>query len=176
MELLQVRSELDPVLDIYRRLKATRVLEIGSWDGGTIREWLINGTDTMRMVAVDLEHRNRDAYDEWRKPGQTITLHTGSSLEQPAKDFIADCGPYEFALIDGDHGLDAVRSDYQAVAPHMSKGGVIALHDIDGGTGFGADYGPGVLLRELEAQGKRVERFVDPTPMPWTHGLGLVWA
>ena len=176
MELLQVRSELDPVLDIYRKLKAKRVLEIGTWDGGTIKEWLENGTDKMTMVAVDLEHRNKDAYQEWRKPGQSIVLHTGDSLQQSAKDFVAANGPYQFALIDGDHGLDAVRSDYEAVIPHMSKGGVVALHDIDGGEGFGANYGPGVLLAELEAAGMKVARFVDPTPMSWAHGLGLVWA
>ena len=175
MELLQVRSELDPVLDIYRELNARRVLEIGSWDGGTIREWLINGTDTLTVFAVDLEHRNRDTYPEWTKPGQSTVLHIGDSLQQPAKDFIANNGPYEFALIDGDHGLNAVRSDYETVLPHMNKGGVIALHDIDGGEGFGADYGPGVLLREIEETGLRVARFIDPTPMGWAHGLGLVW-
>lgn len=175
MELLQVRSELDPVLDIYRKLNAKRVLEIGSWDGGTIREWLTNGPDTLTVVAVDLEHRNRDAYAEWTKPGQATVLYIGDSLQQPAKDFIANNGPYEFALIDGDHGYNAVRSDYEAVRPHMSKGGVIALHDIDGGTGFGADYGPGVLLRELEEAGGKVARFIDPTPMGWAHGLGVVF-
>ena len=175
MELLQVRSELDPVLDIYRELNVKRVLEIGSWDGGTIREWLTNGPAQLVVAAVDLEHRNRDAYDEWRKPKQTVVLYIGDSQQQPAKDFIAANGPYEFALIDGDHGLDAVRSDYEAVLPHMSEGGVIALHDIDGGEGFGADYGPGVLLREIEETGLRVARFIDPTPMGWAHGLGLVW-
>ena len=170
-ELLQVKSEIEPVLDIYRARKPRRVLEIGCWDGGTIQLWLQNSHVEL-LAAVDLNHWNRDAYQGW-SPATQIVLHTGSSLDQPAKDFIAANGPYDWVMIDGDHSDEAVRSDYAACAPY-AKGGVVVLHDITpaGGAGYAA---PRVLLDELEAAGAPVERFEEDNRDPWTHGLGVVY-
>lgn len=172
METLQVPYELDEMRWLYIDRRPKRVLEIGCWDGGTIREWLTHGVDDLFLAAVDLEHRNSDAYDEWRKPGQKIVLHTGSSFEDPAKQFIADNGPYDWALIDGDHGDFGVRNDWNAVRPHMAEGGLVLLHDITPPHGNWS-YPPGVLLEEL-SKTYETWKYQDLTPAPWARGIGVV--
>ena len=171
-ELLQVASEIEPVIDLYRQLAPRRVLEIGCWDGGSIQLWLENSSVEL-LAAVDLNHWNRDAYQAWSAATE-IVLHTGSSLEQDAKDFIAAHAPYDWVMIDGDHSDEAVRSDYAACAPHVRKGGVVLLHDITPASGSWSTP-PRDLLNELSAEGLRTERFEEINDDPWTHGLGVVY-
>lgn len=52
MEVLQIQSELAQVLELYRDRRPKRVLEIGTWQGGTLREWMSGDPDL--VVSVDL--------------------------------------------------------------------------------------------------------------------------
>ena len=52
-ELLQVACEIEPVLEVYKRKQPRRVLEIGCWDGGTLKLWLQEASPEV-LVAVDL--------------------------------------------------------------------------------------------------------------------------
>jgi hypothetical protein len=38
--------------------------------------------------------------------------------------------PVAFLFIDGGHGIDAARNDYQAWTPHVTVGGLLAIHDV----------------------------------------------
>jgi predicted O-methyltransferase YrrM len=38
-------------------------------------------------------------------------------------------GPIDFLFIDGDHGYDAVRRDWEDWSPHVTADGVVAFHD-----------------------------------------------
>lgn len=38
--------------------------------------------------------------------------------------------PIEFLFIDGGHGVDVARADYQAWTPHVVVGGTLAIHDV----------------------------------------------
>ena len=53
-EVLQVESELAQMVALYRERKPARVLEIGSWDGGTMRVWLTEAAPYAKIAAVDL--------------------------------------------------------------------------------------------------------------------------
>ena len=173
MEVLQVQSELDEMVAIYAARQPKRVLEIGTWDGGTLREWLTGGAPEV-VVAVDLEHRQPEAYEEWRSPGTQLFVITGSSLEDSTRDAIRVLGPFDWVLIDGDHEDDGVRGDWEFVSTVLAAGAVVCFHDITP-PDFMQDYPPGVLVDELEAAGYHVERFQDLEPQPWARGIGVVF-
>ncbi len=172
MEVLQVLSELEPITALYKLTEPKRVLEIGCWDGGTMQVWLENATLGCSVFAVDLEHRNSDAYKDWQKPGTELSIYTGSSLEPDGWEFISANGPYDWVFIDGDHSAAGVRSDWHICAKNAAPGAVILLHDIKAPEPE-RNYPPGDLLNQLSLL-HRVERFVDPEPMPWAHGIGVV--
>lgn len=170
-EVLQVASELEQMRRLYQDEKPRRVLEIGCWDGGTLREWLTYGYPEL-VVAVDLEHSNREAYETWRQPNTALHIYTGSSLLPEQQQAINRHAPYDWALIDGDHSDHGVRTDFDTVLPNMRAGGLVLLHDITPAAGS-SDCPVGRLFGEL---GERFEtwEFADPAPAPWTRGIGVV--
>lgn len=174
MEVLQVPSELAPMLDLYRDRKPKRVLEIGCWDGGTLREWLTQGTPDI-VVAVDLEHRNAGAYAEWTKHATRLVLATGQSQDPPAIETMQRHAPYDWVFVDGDHGDWGVMTDVLNVSPLVRGGGLLILHDIQGGSDFQAgDYPPRKVLEQYRADGFEVWEYVEEGQHPWAHGIGVV--
>ena len=143
-ELLQVPCEFDPVVALYKSRKPRRVLEIGCWDGGTLKVWLENAPANSTVVAADLEHRNSDAYEEWQKPSTTLHLLTGKSQDQHIVEQMAEHGPFDWAFIDGDHGDWGVGTDCENVRPLMADNGVMLFHDIVGENNI--SYPPGRIV------------------------------
>ena len=60
----QVTAELDRAVTLYRRKRPQRVLEIGVWYGGTLRNWLDHAVNDATVVAVDIAHVNPAAYED----------------------------------------------------------------------------------------------------------------
>jgi predicted O-methyltransferase YrrM len=174
VEQLQVRSEFDHLAATYRNMRPQRVLEIGVWMGGTLRVWLRDCGRSARVVAVDLDHPNRDAYSGWTKYDTSLVVEYGRSQDPNTVTKIQRHAPYDFVFIDGDHGYAAVRADVDVCLPLVSPGGVLAMHDIVGGFDFDGAYGPGIVANELEAAGHPVERIIDPTPNRVAHGIALI--
>jgi len=173
MEVLQVASELEQMMALHARKKPRRLLEIGCWDGGTLREWLTNARPKSTIVAVDLEHRNRAAYDEWRKPDTNLILGTGSSQSDEMIALMQAHAPYDWVFVDGDHENWAVRSDVNVTLPLVKPGGVLLLHDITPPAGMDT-YPPGEILGEFGTNGYVTEKYADLEPAPWARGIGVV--
>lgn len=175
MELLQVEAEFSQLLELYRKAKPRRVLEIGSWDGGTLKEWLA-GEPTV-AVAVDLEHRQEPkVYEQWRKPGTTLHRVTGSSQDAKVKDLVRYLGPYDWLFVDGDHTEPGVRNDVDLARSCAADGAIMVLHDIERGVGNEGDPAPRNVFEELQAEGLKTVEFVErPYAGHWAHGIGVVW-
>lgn len=173
MELLQIASEFAPVEKLYRDLAPTSVLEIGCWDGGTLKVWLEGCGPDATIVAVDPAHRNPDAYPGWTRPDTNLVVIDGYSQEHNVIRQVAEHAPFDWVFIDGDHADAPVRSDVHAFMPMVRPGGFMLLHDITPQAGDQSTP-PGVLLDELEAAGREVERFEEINGDPWSHGIGLV--
>ena len=172
-EVLQIPEELEPMLDLYRERKPKRVLEIGCWDGGTLKHWLTEHTPEL-VVAVDLEHRNREHYDEWRSPKTDLWVYTGQSQDAPQVEAMRSHAPYDWVFIDGDHGDWGVSVDVETCLPLVREGGLMLLHDIEAGTDFGGDmYAPRKELLKL-AEDRETWEYVVPERQPWAHGIGVV--
>lgn len=174
MEVLQIPSELERAVTVRDRVKPDRILEIGCWDGGTLREWLAGDPAPSVVVAVSLEHRQPDAYPGWTQPGTQLVVGTGRSQDPDMLTLMQKHAPYDWAFIDGDHGDEAVDTDVANVMAMMRKGGVMLLHDVTP-----ADYqetcGPQKTFRRLAAGGYRTELFDVPERFPWTAGIGVVY-
>ena len=174
MEVLQVTSELELMLDLYRQVKPKRVLEIGSWDGGTLKEWLTQHKPDV-VVAVDLEHRNREAYEGWRHPDTILYLYDGQSQEASQIAAMGSHAPYDWVFIDGDHGHDAVAEDVANCLPLVRPGGMMLLHDIVEAVGY-EKTGPRRVFESLRGTHELTEIETEPNDYPpdSAHGIGVV--
>jgi len=174
IEVLQVPSEFRPLERMYRETRPARILEIGSWQGGTLRVWLTQA-DPSVVVAVDLDHQRPDLYGGWRKRGCRLHTITGDSQTDEIKDEIRRLGPYDWLFVDGDHAEEAVRSDVALAMEVAAPGATLVLHDIARGALNEGSPGPRVVLEELRARGLEVTEFVEePYDGNWAHGIGVV--
>lgn len=173
MEVLQIPGELERMVALYAERKPRRVLEIGCWDGGTLREWLTATPPPELVVAVSLEHRQPGAYPEWTHPDTTLIVATGDSVSPEMVAVIEEHAPYDWAFIDGEHSYPYVSHDVAVVMPLMRKRGVLLLHDVTPEQGHSMT-GPLQLFRELEAAGHRVEVFDSPA-ITSSAGIGVVY-
>jgi len=94
------------------------------------------------IISIDLPHgRFGGGYPEWKIPlyrsfatqKQKIYLiredsHELSTLNMVKK--ILKGHKLDFLFIDGDHTYDGVKRDFEVYSESVSKGGIIAFHDI----------------------------------------------
>ena len=132
--------EFEELIKIYEKLAPSRVLEIGSWYGGTLHEWIrriqpngvIVNIDNMLDVPEGVREETLQRWISWTPP--SVTYHpligdsTDSKICQQAHDLLG--GKIDFLFIAGDHSYQGVKSDFNMYGPLVRKGGVIALHDI----------------------------------------------
>ncbi len=173
----QIPAELDQARALYVRKQPKRVLEIGVWYGGTLREWLRLAAPKATVVAVDPDHLDPDSYEDWRKDDTTLVVLTGRSQDDVIKEQIAEQGPYDWIFLDGDHGENLLRADVELAGSVAAKGCCLLLHDIDDG---GSDTtGPRRVLDDLYSQGFRITEIIASPegtgyPPVSAHGIGVV--
>lgn len=173
IEVLQVQSELAQMTRLYMQAKPERVLEIGTWEGGTLRVWLRHAAPAATVVAVDLRHRKRARYEQWRQSDTCLYVVTGSSQEQQTMRDIRDYAPYDWAFVDGDHDSEAVRSDVALCLPLIRDGGHLLLHDVYPPDGDDS-YPPGDLFEDLLTVGLEGYYIGQPGGSDVAHGIGVV--
>lgn len=174
MDVLQIPSELERAVALYAKIKPKRVLEIGCWDGGTLKEWLVAKPAPRLVVAVSLEHRQPDMYQEWKQPGTELVVGTGDSLSPEMVALMQKHAPYDWAFIDGEHSYPYVSHDAAVVLPLMRPGGAMLLHDVTPGAEE-VSYGPRHVFNELVDAGYRTEVFDVPERYRWSAGIGVVY-
>lgn len=134
-----------------------RIVEIGSFQGGTLWFWRRLAPDAL-IVAIDIGvHCDgcsaRRAHSDC--PRDRIRQNADVFIEQDSRNantigIVADkVGLREIALhgwaglfpedagidllfIDGNHSFDAVEADFQNYAPMLSPQGIVVLHDVAG--------------------------------------------
>jgi predicted O-methyltransferase YrrM len=180
MEVLQFQSELNSMIALYLERQPKRILEIGSWDGGTLKVWIDNAPPGATIVAIDLMHRNAMNYDKWARPDVSLMLRAGSSADQAGRDFIRCNGPYDWAFIDGSHDEPEVRSDVEACLESVRPGGLLLLHDVVPGKLNVEKPAPQLLFEELSVD-HETWRYVSDERVwisgemhDWAHGIGVV--
>lgn len=131
VEVIQYEWEFQRLIDLYKEASPERVLEIGSFKGGSLWQWINLAKPQTKIMTIDM-FPDSALWQEWVK-GKNVELkiHQGISSEnetvKAAKEFL---GAVDFLFIDADHQYLAAKMDLLLYGPLVRKGGIIALHDI----------------------------------------------
>lgn len=139
----QYPAQFAPYLVFLSSLQPRSYLELGVRHGGTFvvtTEYLRRTGSLERSVAVDLGRPPSVERYVAQDPALTFLQVNSRSAEFVA--FLAEHGPFDVVLVDGDHSPEGVRSDVETVLPHARA---VVLHD----TTSDAWPGPGEVLAEL---------------------------
>lgn len=131
--IFQWQPEFEQLLELYRERKPKRVLEIGTYHGGTLYHWLQNATPgthitTVNSYAVGVD--NRYLYDDWAPDGVTLAVIVGDSSAPKTIRSVAIDAPFDWVFIDAGHYYPEVKADWDNYRPLVSAGGVVCFHDI----------------------------------------------
>ncbi len=110
-------------------LRPERCLEIGTLHGGSamITVAALDDIGRGRLVCVDPEPQVSP--EVWAGIEHRATLLQGTSPEILPEAQQTAGGPFELALIDGDHSHDGVVRDVVAVMDVLADGGHMLMHD-----------------------------------------------
>lgn len=131
--ILQRRWEMATLLRLYDTHRPLRVLEIGTFYGGTLYHWLQCGQPGAIVVSVDsyaVGVDNRPLYGAWAAPEVSSIALCGDSRDGGIIADVTAFGPFDWITIDAGHYAHEVAADWAAYAPLCAPGGIIALHDI----------------------------------------------
>jgi len=141
--ILQGKWEFEKLLDIFKKHKPMKTLEIGSFYGGTLWHWIKNSPPKSNIVSVDMlvpEHdprreqqevcRNRWFPIAFSEDRITLKTFLGDSSTEEAVGFMEQYAPYDFIFIDGNHSYDGVKKDFDNALKMAAPGAIIVLHDI----------------------------------------------
>ena len=126
----QDQQEFTQLLELYRERQPRRVLEIGTWHGGTLYHWLTNASPGGVVVAVDDHHTNAGMYHAWQPPDVELVTIQGDSHNPDTIDQAAQHGPYDWIFIDAGHTYHDVTADWHNYHPMAAPDAIIAFHDI----------------------------------------------
>lgn len=135
----QKMSELNDLIKMLRRRKLRRVLEIGTYKGGTMWLWCQLAESDADIISIDLPakndlERNRDNYlYSLGIDKQRLLLVRGDSGKKYTKNKLLKVlgnQKIDFLFIDGDHRYQSVKSDFEKYSSLVRKGGIIGFHDI----------------------------------------------
>ncbi len=129
---VQLEEEFDWLLDIYRTLAPTRVLEIGSHVGGTLWHWMQHVAPGGHFTVVSLHATPHiPIWVGWANAhGHGLEVLDADSTAETSVAWMRVQAPYDFAFIDGSHWYEYVSQDWANVRPLVRKGGVVAFHDV----------------------------------------------
>jgi len=132
--ILQWEKEFQVLLEIYRRGGSPRkLLEIGTYHGGTLYHWLKNSTNMDTIVTADsyaVGVDNRNLYEAWNEALCELVVIEGDTNLPGTANKIEPYGPFDWLFIDAGHYLHEVTADWNLYSPMVRKGGIACLHDI----------------------------------------------
>lgn len=136
---LQIRSELDALISIFRNEGIGSYLEIGARMGGSLWPIATSLPEGSRVVAVDMGGGTKtvpdskpyliECVDQLKKLGYDAHLIWGDSTDRQVIEKVFALGPFDATFIDGNHTLPYVESDWLNYGRITRK--IVAFHDIN---------------------------------------------
>jgi len=139
---MQIKSEIEKLMNIVESKRPKRVLEIGTYNGGTLFLFCKFSEPGALIISVDLpKGEYGGGYPDWKVPlfqsfkqkNQFLHLVRADSHSYKTKQHlerILDGRKLDLLFIDGDHSYEGVKKDFDMYSSFVDKGGIIALHDI----------------------------------------------
>jgi cephalosporin hydroxylase len=169
-------AEFDALLALYRQRQPKRVLEIGTYYGGTLKQW-IHAATPERVVSVDLflpHYDPRAKAAGWAATaGVDLIAIQGDSRDPAIIAQVAALGPFDWIVIDADHTYDAVAADWENHATQFRCGAAVVLHDIVACPQRHPEIDVPRFWNEFVKPNHRTLEFVEDYAAPWG-GLGVV--
>jgi predicted O-methyltransferase YrrM len=130
--------EFKELLKIIKKEKPKIILEIGSYNGGTLFSFSKLNPNSL-IISIDLPEGNFSSINtKWKTPifhsfGKNLKLiqensHNIETLNKVKR--ILSGKKIDFMFIDGDHTYEGVKKDFEMYYPLLKKGGIVAFHDI----------------------------------------------
>lgn len=152
----QGAGELKLLVDQLQPRSLRTIVEIGTAQGGTFYLWSRLAQDRAMMASLDLpgaigsvRRVNRSMYRTFgRHRGLTVHTLDADSHDPGTRarlERLLAGRRIDFLFIDGDHGYEGVKCDFELYTPLMAPDGLVAMHDIH-------------VLPE-QSEGIRVQRF-----------------
>lgn len=165
--IIQEEVEFSRLLELYIARSPKRVLEIGTYAGGTLFHWLRFAVGAL-VVSVDDSHLNSERYREWLAPGSSLELAHGDTRDPEIIEQVSHWAPYDFVFVDAGHLDDEVRADWANYGPMVAPGGLIAFHDIIEHEGL-----PRIQVFHLWAELKAENTYIEIVS-PGGSGIGVL--
>lgn len=172
----QWQAEFEKLLRLYCRRKPQRVLEIGTYHGGTLYHWLQNARPGTKVVSLDSYVTgidNRALYQDWCATGVKVVALDGDSNSDETAAEVKKYGPFDWIWIDADHELDPVTRDWELYGAMCAPDGVVCFHDILPANDTFPTYGVYLLWAELKKR-YRCREYVHDRAALWG-GIGVVF-
>jgi predicted O-methyltransferase YrrM len=172
----QWQAEFEQLLRLYCRRRPKRVLEIGTYHGGTLYHWLQNALPGTRVVSVDSYLTgidNRALYQDWCPPRVGVIVIEGDSNSDETAAAVERFGPFDWVWIDADHRLGPVTRDWELYSAMCARNATVCFHDILPPSVSFPDYGVNLLWADLKAR-YRYEEFIQDASALWG-GIGVVF-
>jgi len=157
-------------------LRPRRSLEIGTHRGGSAMIIVAALDDVGAGTLACVDPSPAATPEDWAKVAHRATMFAGGSPEVLPEAREAAGGPFDFALIDGDHLSDGVTRDIEGVLPLLAPHAVMLFHDAhNAGVRDGIDRALRKHSRTLTDCGMTsVEETRDPQPGVSWGGLRMV--
>jgi predicted O-methyltransferase YrrM len=137
---LQVPSELHRFAEIVGSICPKRVLEIGTFQGGTLCMLARLSAPPATIISIDLpggkfgggQSRIRSLlYHAFGKLFQSMHVIRGDSHSEEVSARVKHITQsLDVLFIDGDHTYEGVKHDFLSYSPLIRRGGIVAFHDI----------------------------------------------
>lgn len=177
VEILQREWEFERLLDLYRARKPKRVLEVGTYHGGTLYHWLQNATKGANVVSIDSYVTgidNRHLYAGWVPTGVTLRILSGDSHDPEIGMETWRNSPFDWTFIDAGHYYNEVERDWDIYRQMAADDGVIVLHDIVPQSDVRPEIEVDRLWAEIQAEGYVTQELVANASGKWC-GIGIVY-
>lgn len=189
----QYTWELNELIRLYKCLPNKKyVLEVGSYLGGTLKQWVNNGSKGTTFISIDTNVTQDivDIYphvvltddsivktwETWLDGDMKLVAIRDSSHSQEAFNKLLSVTKYiDFLYIDGDHSYEGVKSDFITYGPLVRKGGIIAFHDI---SVYQGDVCVSKLWDEIQKAGyvtRELCGMVDLETLQYTASQGVIF-
>jgi predicted O-methyltransferase YrrM len=175
--IFQWEAEFSELLLIYKERKPKRVLEIGTYHGGTLYHWLQKATRGTIVVSLDsyaVGVDNRHLYGDWVKPGTELHVLEGDSRKMTTLREVKQWAPYDWIFIDGGHFYEEVEADWRNYRPMCREGGVVIFHDILPPSRSWPIIQVQWLWKEIKRAGYETKEIIADPDVEWG-GIGIVY-
>lgn len=133
----QIPSEIKTLLKDVKNNGASTILDIGTFDGGTLYLWT-RFLEGQKIISIDLSFPYGYPSEKTKlfrlfDFDQELHFLRGSSFSNEMIGKVSNIlkgDKIDFLFVDGDHSYEGVKKDFEQYKPLVREGGIIAFHDI----------------------------------------------